>query len=95
MPASSPTLQQLIGRTHRDGQISNEVRVDFLLGSAEDYTSIERNLQDAKQAQDIFGAPYKILLADLNFPPCPECGARWDKELDFVRMFEAEAKQQQ
>jgi hypothetical protein len=61
-------FEQLIGRTHRDGQRADEVTVDILLGCGEHHEGFMRALDGARAAADMMGHDQKILLADLAFP---------------------------
>lgn len=67
-PPGASTLEQLIGRTHRDGQEADTVTVDVLLGCREHYDSFFRAVDGAKAAADLLGHDQKLLLADLCFP---------------------------
>jgi hypothetical protein len=67
-PTSAATMEQLIGRTHRDGQEADEVTVDFLLGCREHYDAFHRALDSARAAADTLGHDQKLLLADLCLP---------------------------
>ena len=67
-PAGAATMEQLIGRTHRDGQEADEVTVDVLLGCREHYEAFHRALEGAKAAADTLGHDQKLLLSDVCFP---------------------------
>jgi hypothetical protein len=67
-PPSAATLEQLIGRTHRDGQQADEVTVEFLLGCLEHYDAFDRAVHAARAAADTLGHDQKLLLADLCLP---------------------------
>ena len=67
-PPSAHTVEQLVGRTHRDGQEADEVLVDVLVGCREHADAFERALAGARAAADTLGHDQKILLADLCFP---------------------------
>ena len=64
-PTSAQTLEQLIGRTHRDGQEADEVTVDILLGCREHREAFDRALDGARAAADVLGHDQKLLLADV------------------------------
>ena len=68
MPPGPAIVEQLIGRTHRDGQEADVVTVDILVGCREHYDAFHRALDGARAAQDTLGHEQKILLADLCFP---------------------------
>lgn len=75
---SADWLEQLIGRTHRDGQQSDAVTVEILLGCLEHWTDYERVLEDARYAESL-GAPQKILLADRTVEDPRAEGYRWSE----------------
>lgn len=79
-PTGASIWEQLVGRTHRQGQTADEVHVDVLLGSAESFAAWERAQGEARMAADILGSPQKILLADISMPQLGGLtGSRWDK----------------
>lgn len=67
-PANAATVEQLIGRTHRDGQEADEVTVDILLGCREHHDAFNRALDGARAAADTLGHDQKLLLADILLP---------------------------
>jgi hypothetical protein len=67
-PPSAQILEQLIGRTHRDGQEADEVTVDVLLGCREHADAFDRALDGARAAADTLGHDQKLLLADVVMP---------------------------
>lgn len=75
--------EQLIGRTHRDGQDADEVSVEFLIGCAEHVEAFARALAGAEMARDTLGQPQKLLLADISVPTVETMrtwpGARWSR----------------
>lgn len=77
------TLEQLIGRTHRDGQQADEVEVDIMLGCIENFESWEKARAEARMGKDAMGEDPKILMADVLFPSEHEVatfgGYRWKK----------------
>lgn len=81
LPEGADAMQQLLGRTHRPGQMADEVIVDILLGCAEHANAWRRCLAAAKAIRDTTGAEHKLLLADVNWPSDDEIagysGARW------------------
>jgi hypothetical protein len=78
-PPSADTWEQLLGRTHRDGQEADQVEVDVIFSCLEHVEAWERALADARMAQDMLGQPQKLLLADCTIPRSPSNGARWKK----------------
>lgn len=83
-PSGAGSLEQLIGRTHRDGQEADQVEVDVLLGCVENFESWTRARSEAQMAVDTMGDSQKILIADVvDFPSEGEVartgGPRWTK----------------
>lgn len=67
-PPGPAVMEQLIGRTHRDGQEADEVTVDILLGCREHADAFQRALDGARAAADTLGHDQKLLLADILMP---------------------------
>jgi hypothetical protein len=67
-PPGASTIEQLIGRTHRDGQEADTVMVDVLRGCREHHEAFFRAVDGAKAAETLLGHSQKLLLADLCFP---------------------------
>ena len=82
MVSGATTLEQLIGRTHREGQEADQVTVDVLVGCLEHLTSWDKALEGAAAAVELQGQTQKILIADKIFPDDSErkklCGHRWE-----------------
>ncbi len=76
---SADTWEQMLGRTHRDGQEEDQVEVDIIFSCLEHEESWDRANADARMAQDMLGQPQKLLLADRIIPRMPTSGARWQK----------------
>lgn len=80
-PEGPDVWQQMLGRTHRPGQIADEVEVDVLLGCKEHANAWRRALAAAEAVRDTTGADSKLLLADVDWPSEDEIagysGARW------------------
>lgn len=81
-PTGADQAEQLLGRTHRDGQESDEVTFDILLGCAEHWCAFDKARKDAQMHQDVLGQPQKLLLADCDWPRERSGSARWSKSLD-------------
>lgn len=74
--------EQLISRTHRDGQEADEVVVEFIASCAEHVAALRQALSDAEYVQTSHGAPQKLLLAGLDIPLVGSQlgqGPRWNK----------------
>ncbi len=84
-PQEGPGLwQQLIGRTHRPGQLADEVEVDVFLGCAEHTDAWRKALAGAAAVRDTTGAQQKLLIANVaTWPSDLEIanysGARWKR----------------
>ncbi len=80
-PSAADDWEQMLGRTHRDGQQADEVTVEFLLGCKEHWDAWKLALAGAEAARDTLGSPQKILLADLAVPTQAEIdrlqGSAW------------------
>jgi len=83
-PANGLQAEQLIGRTHRDGQEADEVRFDVLTSCCEHVGSVWQAVSDCRYVEQTSGSPQKILLAGLNVMSADELAQkmgqpRWDK----------------
>jgi hypothetical protein len=67
-PPGPSIVEQLIGRTHRDGQEADTVTVDVLLGCREHHEAFQRALDGAKAAADLLGHDQKLLISDVVMP---------------------------
>jgi hypothetical protein len=70
--------EQLLGRTHRDGQEADEVTVDAYCGCLEMWTGFEQARADARYIEDSTGQPQKLNVADILWPS-PEEVNRWGR----------------
>jgi hypothetical protein len=67
-PTGAALIEQLLARTHRPGQRADEVTAEILVGCIEHIQAWTRAVAEAEMARDMFGAPQKILVADVNMP---------------------------
>ncbi len=67
VPASGLTWEQMLGRTHRQGQKADEVTCHLYLHTDGVIDSWHRALGDAAYLQDTLGTPQKLLYADRDF----------------------------
>jgi hypothetical protein len=75
--------EQLLGRTHRDGQKADEIIVDVLVACAEHTAALHQAVNDARYVRYSTGTPQKLLLADIDVPHTAfRSGARWEKTGD-------------
>jgi hypothetical protein len=79
-PQQGDRWQQLLARTHRDGQDADEVICDVVISCAEHADAMRIALSDAQYQEDITGDHQKLLLADVVMPDTSELkGAIWNK----------------
>jgi hypothetical protein len=82
-PAGATTWEQLIGRTHREGQEADEVSVDVMVGCLEHVDGWHKALGEAAMQKDMIGHEQKILTADTTMPEMEDIkkieGWRWHK----------------
>lgn len=67
VPPSADTIEQLLGRTHRDGQEADTVTVELYLHAPEIREGLARALSEADYIQRSTGMPQKLLYADKLF----------------------------
>jgi len=66
-PTTGMAWEQLLGRTHRDGQKADEVSVEVFFGCQENVQAFYQAKSDAKYQQQITGSPQKLLEATILF----------------------------
>jgi hypothetical protein len=76
-PSGAATMEQVLGRIHRDGQEADEVIVDVLLGCSEHAEAFERAVEGAKATEEILGHSQKLCLADIVFERPNKRGPLW------------------
>lgn len=77
-PSSGEIWEQLLGRTHRDGQLADEVTVDVYCACREHVTSFAQALADARYQEDTTGQAQKLLYASKEYPTeINRSGPRW------------------
>jgi hypothetical protein len=74
--------EQCLGRTHRPGQLADEVEFDFVVSCEEHLLALDQALRDAKYIESSTGAPQKLLLAtlDVDRGSLRGVGPRWSNE---------------
>ena len=77
--------EQMLGRTHRDGQRAKVVEVDVLFGCIEDVEGFWRAVRDSQYAEDMTGQAQKLVHADLEQVEEVEAarlraGPQWNKK---------------
>lgn len=82
-PPNGQGWEQLLGRTHREGQEADEVYVDVLMSCLEHVGAFDQALKDSRYVFESTGAPQKLLLAGINVLGADDIvfreGARWQK----------------
>ena len=71
-PPGGAAWEQLLGRTHREGQEADEIHTTVLIACIEHYDALVRATNDAQYIQDSTGQAQKLLYADVTLPE------RWD-----------------
>lgn len=75
--------EQLLGRTHRDGQQADEVSADVYLGCIEHAAGFHQACSDAVYMENTGGGPQKLTRADIDVPDMDMLNARggfrWNK----------------
>lgn len=75
--------QQLIARTHRPGQLADQVEVDVFVGCIEHVNAWRNALVNAAVIRDTIGSESKLLTADIDWPSDGEIaswrGWRWGR----------------
>ena len=71
-PSSGATWEQLLGRTHRDGQEEDEVTATLLLAIREQGAAFERARNDARYITDTTGQEQKLTYADVTVIPATD-----------------------
>lgn len=81
MPANGLANEQMISRTHRDGQEADEVVVEVLVSCLEHVEAFDQARRDADYIQASTGSPQKLMLAGVDFSRQELLGAgpRWHK----------------
>lgn len=70
-PSSGQVWEQLLGRTHRDGQESDEVSYELIVTCREHCDAFQQARRDARYIADSTGVEMKLLIADVDV--CEEC----------------------
>lgn len=66
-PQTGATWEQMLGRTHRPGQLEDEVTALIPVACTEQYRGVMQALSDAKYMQTITGQDMKMVYADKMF----------------------------
>lgn len=71
-PVTHEWLEQALARTHRDGQVEDEVHATFLLTTKETYLTLARTARKAQADYEAHGQPQKILYGTRDLGPVEE-----------------------
>jgi hypothetical protein len=66
VPTTGDRWEQLLGRTHREGQTADTVEVEVYLGCAESRDGFRQAVSDATYQSELTGEVRKLLIADLH-----------------------------
>ena len=75
-PPNGERWEQLLGRTHRDGQQADEVTFDVAGFSLEHAQAFWQARRDSEYVEASLGSPLKMLIADHDFPTVDDVVAR-------------------
>lgn len=67
-PPAGAVWEQMLGRTHREGQPEDEVTVEVALGCYENWKVMMQALRDAEYQERTIGQSQKLNFADLDIP---------------------------
>jgi hypothetical protein len=67
-PPKGGVWEQLLGRTHRDGQEADEVSCAVALACSEQWAAFQQAAADARYIEDTTGQPQKLCYADVSMP---------------------------
>lgn len=81
-PSGGDQWEQLLGRTHREGQKADEIVYDVLLGCRESVKSIQDAMTGARMIQETTGLDQLLLSCDMDvgFEDDSRVGWRWQKQ---------------
>jgi hypothetical protein len=63
-PGSGTVIEQAIARTHRPGQLADEVTVDLFLHTKEMQKAFDQSIADAEYVEQSQGQKQKVLYAE-------------------------------
>lgn len=72
LPPNGKDAEQTIGRMHRDGQMAEDVEIDVIMNTIEQYREFAKCLSGARYIQSTSGQPQKLLYATLDIPSMEE-----------------------
>lgn len=78
-PMAGDGWEQLLGRTHRPGQLADAVECDVMMACAEHIDSWEKSIEAATMISQTQGHSQKVLTADISMDIVKGTGARWTR----------------
>lgn len=75
-PPNGRIWEQLAGRTHREGQLADDVGFDVAMACIEQWKALQQALKDAQYIEHTTGQAQKLRYADLDLPSPDEVAAR-------------------
>jgi hypothetical protein len=81
-PSGGLENEQLLGRTHRPGQVADEVTAEYYMGCIEDAEAFAKAVASAEYEQDTQRMSMKLCYADISIRPDDyqaKKGKRWQK----------------
>lgn len=78
VPSSGKTWEQMLGRTHRQGQLVDEVEAEVFLHTEPLASAFLQARRDARYQQNITGSPQKLCYANLNLKSAVEAKEELD-----------------
>lgn len=88
-PSNGVQAEQLMARTHRPGQDSEEVTFDFLVNSFDQFSAFESALANARYQEEITGQQQKLVYADKLVPKYEDVVKRGGIEVHQARWLPA------
>lgn len=80
-PPNAKVLEQVFGRTHRDGQEADEVTYTFVMACKEQIAGMYKAIREAEYIEQTLGQPQKLLYADRSLMTPDQAasmvGPRW------------------
>lgn len=80
-PPTGEWCEQILARTHRDGQVQDDVYAEFVLTTRETYHNLARIVRECAWDQDMHGQPKKIIYANRDLGQVEDLLKNEDLEL--------------
>lgn len=76
-PTTGLLSEQMISRTHRDGQEAEEVTLEVVAAIPEALMDFDKACTDARRATDMEGQEQRLCYADITIPPLADRAVLW------------------